>query len=142
MAVTRYNAGLDRQGGGKWLTVTFRFILLKNGLYTPNVDHVFVADLTPGSNELTMSGYTRQDAAGKTRTVDSGLNRIIYDCNDPNFGTPIAGESVTDIVLYEFVSDDSDSIVVAHYPIATRATDGTPFVVAMPSTGATYAHAA
>lgn len=141
MATTRYNAGQDVQGGGNWIAGTYRFLLLQDTGYVPDVDDVFVADLTPGANEVSVAGYSRQTAAGKTRTVDNAADRTVYDCTDPNFGTLTAGQDVAAMVLYKFVTSDADSILVCYYPIGPVPTSGTPFVVQLASSGVTYVDA-
>ena len=135
MADIAYNAGLDVMSG--FVAGTFRFLLLKNGVGA-DPDLVYVDDLTPGTNEITVSGYSRQTAGTKSRTVDNTLNRITYDCDDPAFGTLVAGETVTGMVLYEFVTNDADSILVAYYDLTDAATAGTAFTVVLASTGCYY----
>lgn len=142
MTTTIYNAGLDVLGGGSFVADTYRFLLLQGAGYTPNPDDVFVSALTPGSNEVSVAGYTRQTAGTKTRTIDNALDRITYDCADPSFGTLTAGQNVTGMVLYKFVTNDAASILVCYYPIGPVATAGVPFPVAIPSSGVAYYDAA
>lgn len=135
MADGLYNRGLDEFK--TWTTDTFRFLLLKTG-YTFNKDHDFVADLTPASFEITVAGYSRQTAGTKTRTIDDTNDRITYDCADPAFGTLTAGETVVAMVLYRFVTNDADSILIGYYDIADSATNGAAFTVVMGANGAAY----
>lgn len=138
MATVVYNAGLDLLGGGDWTTGTFRFLLLNDAGYVPNPDDDFVSTLVPGTNEISVAGYSRQTAAGKTRTVSDSLDRITYDCTDPNFGTLTAGENVAAMVLFKFVTVDADSPLIVYYPIGPVATAGVPFPVSLPTNGVAY----
>lgn len=140
MADGLYNRGLDELA--PFTTSTYRFLLLKGAGYTFNKDHDFVADLTPGSNEVTVAGYARPTAGTKTRTVDDTNDRITYDCADPNFGTTVAGETVSAMVFYRFVTNDADSILIGYYDLADTATSGVPFIVTVGTAGLVYVDAA
>lgn len=136
MTTTVYNTGLDLLA--PWTTSTYRFLLLNDAGYAPNKDDDFVATLVPGTNEISVAGYSRQTAATKTRTVSDSLDRIVYDCDDPNFGTLTAGQNVTAMVLFKFVTNDADSPLICYYPIGPVATAGVPFPVQIPASGVAY----
>jgi len=136
MANLIYNRGLDELAA--WTSSTYKFLCMKGTGYTPDKDHDFVADLTPGSNEIAGAGYARVTASSKTRTVDDTLDRITYDCDDPAFGSIVAGETITAIVLCRFVTNDADSILIAYFDVADRATNGAPFTPTIPATGLLY----
>jgi len=138
MADGTYNRGLDETGGGQWASGTWEALLLKGSGYTFNRDHDFVADLTPASNEVTVSGYSRQTLGSKTRTIDDTNDRITYDAADPNFGTLAAGETVSAMVLFRFVTGDSDSILYGYYDLVDTATNGTSFTVTLGAAGLSY----
>lgn len=139
MTDVAYNAGLDVLGNGSWTGDTYKWMLLKGTGYTPNKDHHFVADLTPASNECGQAGYTRQTVAGKTRTVDNTNDRITYDATtDPAFGSIAAGDNITGLVLFKFVTNDADSILIGYYALTSTPTDGNPFVVFLNAAGVAY----
>ena len=138
MADGIYNNGLDDLGGGQWASGTYRALLLKSTGYTFDKDHVFVSAVTPGSNEISASGYSRQTLGTKVRTVDNTLDRVVYSCAAPTFGTIVAGQTVGAMVLYRFVTSDSDSVLVNYYDLTDFATDGTPFGVVMGANGLLY----
>lgn len=138
MADTLYTRGADEPGGGQWASGTWEFLLLKGSGYTVNKDHDFVADLTPASNECALSGYTRQTAGSKTRTIDDTNDRITYGCANPAFGSIAAGDTISAMVLFRFVTNDSDSILGIYYDITDTVTNGTPFTVTMNASGAFY----
>lgn len=136
MADGVYNRGLDEMA--TFTSNSFKVLLLKGSGYTFNKDHDFVADLTPASNEIAGSGYSRQTLASKTRTIDDTNDRITYDAADPAFGSIVTGETVSAMVLYRFVTNDSDSILVAYYDLPDTPTDGNPFTVILGSSGLLY----
>lgn len=139
MADLLYNRGLD-----VWSTFTsdtVKALLLKTG-YTPNKDHDYVDDLTPASYEITVAGYSRPTLGSKTRTIDDTNDRITYDAADPSFGTLTAGETVVAMVVYKFVTNDADSILLGYYDLADTATAGLAFTVELSASGLYYVDAA
>lgn len=138
MADVAYNRGLDEFGGGQWAGSTFKFLLLKGSGYTVNKDHDFVADVTPASNETALAGYGRVTAGSKTRTIDDTNDRITYDCADPAFGSIAAGDTISAMVLFRFVTNDADSILVGYYDLPDTITNGTPFTPVLSASGVSY----
>lgn len=136
MATTVYNQGLDELRD--FTTDTFQALLLNDAGYVVDKDHDYVADLTPGTNEIAGAGYSRQTLSTKTRTVDDANDRITYDCDDFDFGGIVVGETVTAMVVYRFVTNDADSILIAHYSLGTIATTGLPFPVLVNASGLLY----
>lgn len=123
-----YNNGLDALVD--IASADLRWLLLKGSGYTFSPDHDTVANLTPGSNEVTASGYARVALSGGTRTVDDSTDRVNYTADNPDFGTLAAGQTITAAVLYRHVTNDSDSVPVAYYalsPIDSGVID--PYVV-------------
>lgn len=123
-----YNRGLGLLG--QIDTGTYEWLLLQAGTYTFDPDHDFVSALTPASNECDVAGYLRDTLAGAALTVDDASNRTNVEADGPDFGTLTAGQAVDAVVLYKFVTDDTDSILVAYYAFAEKDTgDISPFVV-------------
>lgn len=137
MAVTIYNRGLDQLND--FTSGTYKWLLLKSTGYTVDRDHDFVSDLTPASNEISASGYARVTASTKTRTIDDTNDRISYDCDDPAFGSIAAGQTYGAAVLFKFVTNDSDSILIAYFTLTATATDGSPVTPVIPAGGFIYA---
>ena len=136
MADLLYNRGLDELAA--FATNTYKVLLLKGSGYTPNKDHDFVSDLTVASNEVAGSGYSRQTLASKTRTIDDTNDRITYDAADPAFGSIVAGETVSAMVMFRFVTNDSDSILIGYFDLTDTPTDGNPFTVVLGANGLVY----
>lgn len=136
MADLAYNRGLDELAA--WASGTYRFLLLKGAGYIPDRDHDFVSELTPGSNEVTVAGYSRQTAGTKVRAVDYSSNRITYKCADPAFGVLAAGETVSGMVLYRFVTNDADSILIGYFDLVDTPTSGAAFPVVLNAVGVAY----
>jgi len=133
MATIVYNRGLDELRD--FTTDTFRALLLDN-TYTPDKDDDFVSDLT---GELVGAGYSRQTLATKTRTVDNAQDRITYDAANPDFGSIVIGETAQYMVVYRFVTNDADSLLVVSFDLGGIPTNGAPFVVQFdPTDGMLY----
>jgi hypothetical protein len=95
-----------------------RILLLTSGyLYDPDDD--FVADLTPGSNELTVIGYARQALAGLAVAEDDANDRAGAEADQVDFGALAAGETIATGIVYEFVTNDADSNLVAYYALGS-----------------------
>ena len=134
MAVTMYTRGLDITDDFNGSSA-YRALLV-TASYTVNRDHDFVSDIT---NEITASGYARETLTSCTRTLDDTLNRITYDAADPDFGTITTGQAVVGMVVYKFVTNDADSILVGYYPLASTDTAAlAPFVVTLGADGLFY----
>lgn len=133
MATTVYNRGLDELRD--WTSDTIRGLLV-TASYTPNKDHDFVSDVS--SFELSGTGYARPTLSGKTRTLSDVTDRITYDADDPDFGPIIVGETARYMILYKFVTNDADSILLACYDLGAVATNGADFVVVFDADGALY----
>lgn len=133
MADLIYDYGLDEWR--TWTTGTFEWMGLQD-TYTPSRTHHYVSDVN--THEIGVSGYARDTVTTPARTVNTTLHRITYDCDDPNFGSPVAGETVGYVVLYQLVTNDSDSILLALYDIGDFATDGGLFSPVIGAEGAHY----
>lgn len=99
-----------------------RVLLLKSS--APTADTNVVNDLTPGTNELSVAGYSRQTLSGETVTEDDTNDFAYLDATDPVFSNLAAGETITWAILYRFVSNDTDSPVYAGYDITDTPTNG------------------
>lgn len=119
MADLVYDIGLDEWAW--WTTGTFKMMAML-ATYTPSYLDAVPNDIV--AHECSASGYARATIASPTRTVDNTNHRIVYDCANPTFGSPAAGQTVSGFVLYREVNDDSDSILVAFYDVGDVATDG------------------
>lgn len=99
-----------------------RILLLKSS--SPTADTNFVSDLTPASNEVTVSGYGRHTLAGETVTEDDTNDFAYLDATDPVFTSLATGETITWAILYRFVSTDANSPVYAGYDVTDTPTNG------------------
>lgn len=136
MADLIYNRGLDELRD--WQTASYKALLLKGSGYTPNKDHDYVANLTPASNETALAGYARVTLSGMVRTVDDTLDRVTYDCADLAFGSIAVGDTISAMVVYLFVTNDADSILVGYHDLVDTATDGAPFTYQVNAAGLYY----
>lgn len=139
MASFLYQNGLKALlGASNAETATIRAMLVTSG-YSANKDHDFVDDLTPGTNELNGTGYSRKTLANVTVTADDTNDRVVIDADDVVWTAINAGTAAA-VVLFLFVSNDADSILLAYidsggFPIVTSGQDMT---VSWSSSGIAY----
>lgn len=124
MADLIYDYGLDEWRN--FTSDTVKALIVTSG-YTPSRAHHFVADVTPGSNELVVGSYARLTLTTKARTVDTTNHRVRYSCDDLAFGSLAAGATAAAIIVFKQVTNDADSILLALLDIADTATNGQPF---------------
>ncbi len=123
-----YQKGLEAlmNGDESYIGSDVQLLLLTSG-YTFNADHKFVADLTPGSNELTGTGYSRKVLGTKTVAVDDTNNRAVFDAADVLFTEIDAGTAALAVLFFQ-VTNDADSVLIATitdggWPIVTSGGD-------------------
>lgn len=133
MADLLYDHGLDEWRD--WDTASFTWLALTSS-YTPNKTHQFVDDVS--TYEVSVGGYTRDAVVGATRTVDTSQHRVIYDCDDPDFGSLAAGETVAYVAIAKLITDDTDSLMMGLYDLANFATDGGQFSPVVAAAGVHY----
>lgn len=101
---------------------TIRVMLYDDGTgYTFDVDDIFVVDALPATHEATGGGYARQDIGSPTFAVDLAADRGEYDGADITFPTVPAqgGADITQIIIFEFITDDTASPLLAFIDVAT-----------------------
>jgi hypothetical protein len=127
-------------------SATLKVMLLKNS-YTLNPDHKFVSDLTPGTHEASVSGYTggfggagRKTLSGKTITEDTTNNRATFDATDPATWTALgAGNTLRYCAIVEEITSDAASRVIAVLDFGSDyITNGGDFSVAFNAAGIAY----
>lgn len=130
MANASYNIAKKKflDGALSFASADLRVLLVTSG-YTFNADHDFIADLTPGSNELSGTGYARKTLAGKATTTDDTNDRAEGDCDDIAYTAINAGTAAM-MILYVQVTNDADSYLVGKFdtggfPLITNGGDAT-----------------
>lgn len=100
---------------------TIRVLALKGTGYTFDPDHDFVTDLTPGSNEVSGGSYARQDLGTKAVNVDDTNDRAEFTAAATTFSAVPAqgGSNVTALVVFKFVTNDTDSPLIAYIDTGT-----------------------
>jgi hypothetical protein len=136
MADLLYTRGLS-----EWGTLTspyHAFMLLQGTGYTPNVDHDFVSEINLPGGEISVAGYSRQFMNSPTVTVDDTNNRVVYSCASPVFGPLTAGQTITAMVLYKYVSFDFNHILMAYFDLPDQPTNGGILSVTLGANGLAY----
>lgn len=124
---------------------TLRCLLLRStGTYNYDPDHDFVADLfSNGAVEITVASYLRQTLGGKNISLDDANDRTVLDFSDLAFGNLEAGQTVSALVFYEFITNDAASPLIYHIDGKIKVTAAAPLAGASTSgliSGATTAN--
>lgn len=132
MAVTifdqlRYNQGL----GYDFTAGTAMWIILAAGAWTPGPGDAFVQTaLSAGASEPAPSG-DRQAITTPTVTLDTPNHRALWGAGNGSYpGVPNLAAFDT-LVLYNFVTNDSDSWLMAAWPQGALAGDGNPITISV-----------
>lgn len=99
-----------------------RVLLLKSG--TPLQTTNFVSDLTPASNEVTVSGYARYTLTSESVTEDDTNHFAYLDAEDAAFGALTTGETITWAILFRHTGSDATAPVYGCYDVADTPTNG------------------
>lgn len=140
MSSSLYNTGLEKLLDGTLNldgSADVRCLLLKSG-YTFDADHDVVNDLTPGSNEISVSGYARQALTGEVITRVDASDRVMFDADDVTFAALAAGQTVIAAVLYIHTGSDATAQLLAYIDIADTATNGGDIVIQWNASGIFY----
>lgn len=105
----------------------FRMLLLKSLAFNP--DHNVVNDLTPGTNELTVGGYARQNLTSVATAQDDTNDRADAQADQVTFASLTAGETIIAAVVYRHITNDTDSVLLAYYDVADTATNGGDVII-------------
>lgn len=109
---------------------TYGAMLLTVGYVPDPTAEVNVEDVT--AFEFTNGSYSRATCDNPARDIDLVYQRIDYTCDDIDFGTISGGETAAWLVIYEDVTDDSDSPLVASFLVDYTADGITPAVFVAP----------
>lgn len=110
----KYKVGLDQLAFIE-TDAEFHWALVKTG-FVFNADHAVVDDLDLATREVAGAGYERVALTGGTRTVNTSLNRIDYRADWPQWPPLTGGQTMAGAILIRTLTDDLDSVPVAHYP--------------------------
>lgn len=99
-----------------------RVLLLKT--YVIDADDNVVDDLVPGTNEITVGGYSRQTLSGETITENDTDDFAYLDATDPVFSSLVTGETVVGAVLFRHTGSDATAPVYAGYDVTDTPTNG------------------
>lgn len=117
---------------------TIRILLLQE-TYTLDKAHQFITNLTPGTHELSVGGYSRGTLASPSITKNTTLHRIIYDGANYDFGALATGQNIRYIILAKHVTDDTDSPLIVCLDLGTNVpTNGSPVEAQWHSDGIFY----
>lgn len=119
------NGLIDWDNGGD----TYRCLLWRSdggGPATFDGTDVSVVDfLAPATSvEVTAGGYARQDVTGRTATAEDTGDTADGDAAKAVFTAVVSGQTVGGAMVYKFITNDTDSRVVAFYDLTDTPTNG------------------
>jgi hypothetical protein len=126
----------DLYGNVSLVNDTIKALLLYDS-YTLNVDHDFVSDLAPGTNELNDPSYSRLTITGKLITYDDTNNWGVFTCTNPNWATLASPAAIAAMVIYKHVgaSDNANPLIFWIDEGFPRTPNGGAFLVRVPTLG-------
>jgi len=142
MAARWYNSGLQKILNGSvtgLVAANIDCLLLTSG-YSFNDEHDFVADLTPGSNELSGGNYARLTApTGRAVNLDDANDGATWDADDPTFPSlGAAAGTPAHLVWFVNVGTDATNILLCANTLPGTAPDGNNYVCQLQATGIAY----
>jgi len=118
---------------------SFKMMLVTSS-YTPTATHKYVADLTPGSNELSGTGYVagfngagRKALTGNAVAPDNTNHVGYFSTSSPTWAGLNCGTAKYAVIIKE-VTSDAASIIVAIVDIGSYTSNGNDFTVTCPAT--------
>lgn len=118
----RYRIGL----GFNWQTADVRALLVNADTWIPDVDDDFVQSiLTAGADEMAGGSYARELLTGRTVAKDDANDRALWDGNSLDFGVITGTDAYDTLVLFTFVTNDSDSWLIAWAPLGAHNANST-----------------
>lgn len=137
--MTIYRKGLYVGSPAWWDASPMLEVLLLDaaGSYAFDVEDLFVADLTPGSNELATTNYARQSVTVNPATWNATLDRWELPAATitfANLGPAVGPPTVGGVVVYQKVTNDADSPVLIHQA-ASKVLDSTDLTITVAGTG-------
>lgn len=135
-----YNSAKDRLGGGVtvWTTAALK-VLLVNATYSPVNTDVFVSTAVASSAEIVATNYTggfagagRKTLGTKSHAVVQGSNRAELYGILPTWTALGGGTNATIVgaVLFEEITSDAGSPLIAYFALTSTLTNGGDFTVA------------
>lgn len=107
-------------------TADARALLLDTD-YTQDKNDNVLDDLD--SDEISVSGYSRQALANETLTEDDTNDRAYMDADDVTYSSLAAGQTVGWAILYRHTGSDATAPVIAAYDLTNTPTNGGNIVV-------------
>jgi len=119
-----------KQLNRSWTSGTWRVLLLK-GTWTPDVTLQFVSQLS--ASESSGTNYARQTLTGQAIAVDTGAHVANHSANNAVFGSvgsPLTSSDVRYAVVYQFGTNDADSVLLCYFDLGQQAFTSVVFTVA------------
>jgi hypothetical protein len=85
-----------------------------------------------------ITGSTDQTLTSPTFTEDTTNDRIVYDAADPTWTAVTAGETISHVAIFKFVTNDAGSTPICVIDVTDTATNGGDITLTFDSTGVFY----
>lgn len=126
MTDTVFDTYLDHLVQLYWPTSNIKCAIFLKNTWTPSKSNAFVADaIGAGAIECAAVGYVRVALTSPTVALDGGGHRSLLHSAIADFGALAAGTDFDTFVLYELVTNDADSWLLAAYDVGAQTTSGT-----------------
>lgn len=124
MAEFKFNRGRYQVGlGFDFEAATTEFVLVDDdGLWTPDADDDFVATIVANGGIIRSD---REPIINPTVSLDDAGDRALWGCDAFTIGGVANGDPFTHLLLYNLVTDDNDSWLLACWDLADTG-DGSP----------------
>lgn len=112
--------GLQGASGGTaitWGANTIKARIVKSSV-TPSQTAIVMTGITK------VTGTTDQTLGSKTQTNDTTNHRTVYDAADPTWSAVASGDTIGWIVVYKFITDDTDSVPIFCVDVTDTPTNG------------------
>lgn len=109
-----------------WTTTPVQAAVFLKDAWVPSKSDVFLIDaITAGALELGAGGYARATLPSPTKSIDSGGHRGLLNGSLVDFGVVDGGWDFDTLVLFRFVTGDTDSWMLSAFDVGAQSTDGT-----------------
>lgn len=111
--------------GYTWTTASVECALFDSATWVPDrTDGFVLAAAGAGAIEVAAPSYVRRPLVSPVKNFDVGSHRGLLASAIIDFGILEPGYAFDTLVLYEFVSNDSDSWLLAAFDIGAQTTGG------------------
>lgn len=111
--------------GYQWTTANVYGMLVLADTWTPAKGDIVVDDaILAGAIEVVAASYVRVPLVSPIKNLDTGGHRGLLDASVIDFGILESGFDFDTLILFEMITDDSDSWMLCTQDLGAQTTDG------------------